>query len=68
MFHLIGKVCAEERLKSLGDLLGVRNRIISNSQKPEIKLLKMPLYINKHMLKKMKIKSINFLKKYLFKK
>ena len=61
------KGSAEERLKSLGDLFGVRNRIISNEQKPEIKLLKMPLYINMQVLKKMKIKSIKFLKKYLYK-
>ena len=62
------KGSAEERLKSLGDLLGVTNRIISNDQKPEIRLLKIPLYINKKLLKKMKIKSIKYLKKYLLKK
>lgn len=56
---------AVERLKSLGNLLGFRNRIISNIKNAEVRLLKTPLKINIQILKKMKIKSMNFIRKNL---
>ncbi len=56
---------AKGRLKSLGNLLGVKNRIISNYENPEISLLVKPLYINYTLLESLKIHSINFIKKNL---
>ena len=59
------KGTAEERLKSLGHLLGVGNRIISNNQQPKIRLLTTPLIYNNSILEKLKVNSINFIKKNL---
>ena len=60
------KGSAEERLKSLGKLLGVENRIVSNNQTIDTKLLTTPLIYNKSILEKFKVKSINFIKKNLY--
>ena len=59
------KGSAGERLNSLANLLRIKNRIICNNKIPETKLLIKPLNINIEILNKMKIKSINFIKKNL---
>ena len=53
----------DERLKSLSDLLEIKNRIIDYEEKPDLSLLIKPLYINKLKLNKMKLKSLDFIKK-----
>ena len=55
----------KERLKSLGSLLNIQNRIFNHYQKPDINLLNTPLDINKTLLDYFINKSINFLKKNL---
>ena len=55
----------DDRLKTLGDVLGVKDRIIDLDKKPDINLLKSDLYINKEKLNKLKLRSIRFLKKNL---
>ena len=54
-----------ERLNSLGNLLGVSNRIFANITIPDIKLLTTPLKVNNKLIKRLKNKSINFIKKNL---
>lgn len=56
---------AQERLISLGNLLGIRKRFFEYNEKPDVKLLTTPLNINLKKLYSLKIKSINFLKKNL---
>ena len=56
---------AEKRLQSLGKLFQVKNRVISNSEIPDINLLKTPLNINYTLIEDLKTKSLNFLKKNL---
>ena len=55
----------DDRLKTLGDVLGVKNRIIDLDKNPDINLLKSDLYINKEKLNKLKFRSIRYLKKNL---
>ena len=62
-----GKGWAEERFKSLGKLLGVENRIVSYPR-PNISLLTTPLNINYSLIEELRIKSINFLKRNLYRK
>ena len=54
-----------ERLKSLGKLFGVENRIITENSKEAITLLKTPLNANLSVIDELKNKSMNFLKKNL---
>ena len=61
----IYKGSAKERLISLGDLLSIKDRIFNYDQIPEVGLLTKPLNVNYTLLKELKIKSINFLKKNL---
>ena len=56
---------AEKRFKSLGNLFHVKNRLISNSEIPDVNLLKTPLDVNYSLLEELKAKSLNFLKKNL---
>ena len=58
---------SKERYISLGNSFNVKERIFERNQKPNYQLLKKPLDINYTSLKKLKIKSINFLKKHLMK-
>ena len=62
-FNLNGT--AKERLKSLGNLFGVGNRIISDNQKINTSLLKTSLIYNYSFFKRLKVNSINFIKKNL---
>ena len=55
----------DERLKTLKNLLGLKHRIIESDENPDISLLNKPLYINKVKLNRIKIISINYLKKNL---
>ena len=55
----------EERLNSLGSLLGVRNRIFTNNIIPDIKLLITPLKVDISLIENLRTKSINFIKKNL---
>ena len=57
----------KKRFKSLENLLNIRERLFFSGQKPKYNLLIQPLNINKKNLKVMKQKSINFLKKNLYK-
>jgi hypothetical protein len=55
----------DERLKTLGDVLGIKERIIDLDKKPDVTLLNIDLYINKEKLNKLKFRSIRYLKKNL---
>ena len=55
----------KERLISLKETLNLQNRIYDYDKIPKFSLLKKPLNINKALLHKMKLKSIEFLKKNL---
>ena len=61
----ISKNSAKERFFSLKKILGIKNRIVDYNKFPNIKLLNTPLNINQSLIKALKIKSINFLKKNL---
>ena len=56
---------AKERFNWVRDLFGVNDRLVENEQKPDIYQLLKPLNINKNLLNKFKLQSINFLKKNL---
>ena len=55
----------KERLNSLGKLLSVENRFFNKDEKPEIKILTTPLNVNHSIIKELRNKSINFIKKNL---
>ena len=55
----------DERLKSLSDLLEIKDRIIDHEEEPDLSLLLKPLCINKQRLNKMKLKSLHFIKNNL---
>lgn len=55
----------KERLISLGKLLSVENRFFNIDEKPDVNLLATPLYVNHSIIKELRIKSINFIKKSL---
>jgi len=55
----------KERLNSLGKLLSVENRFFSQDEKPDVNLLTTPLNINYSIIKELRRKSINFIKKSL---
>ena len=59
------KNSAKARLISLGNLLGIRNRIFEYYEKPDVNLLTTPLNINLTIINSLKIQSINFIKKNL---
>ena len=61
----IFKMSPKERLYSLKHLFKLENRIIEYNEKPDINLLKIPLNISDSLMKLLKNKSINFLKKNL---
>ena len=61
-FH---KSSAKERFYSLKELFGLGNRFFELNEQPDIRLLETTLNINRTIMKLMKIKSINFLKKNL---
>ena len=56
---------AQERLKSLGKLLGIENRIFYYNQTYNISLLTTPLNVNYSLIEELRVKSINFIKKNL---
>ena len=55
----------KERLTSLGKILSIENRFFSSGEKPDVNLLKTPLNINYSIIKELRNKSINFIKKSL---
>jgi len=55
----------KERLKSLGKLFGVENRIFTEYDRPDIKLLTTPLNIDYSLINNLRNKSLNFIKKCL---
>ena len=55
----------KERLNSLGKLLSVENRFFNKDEKPDVNLLVTPLYVNHSIIKELRSKSINFIKKNL---
>ncbi len=59
------KNSAKERLISLGNLLGFRNRIFEYNENPDFRLLITQLNINFTILNSLKDKSINYIKKNL---
>ena len=59
------KNSAKERLISLGQFLGIKNRIFEYNEKPDIKLLNTPLNLNLTKINTLKSQSINFLKQNL---
>ena len=59
------KYCAKERLISLGNLLGLKNRVFKYNDTPDFNLLTTPLNINYTLINSLKTKSINFIKKNL---
>ena len=59
------KDCAKERLLSLGNLLGLKNRVFEYDEIPDFNLLTTPLNINNTLINSLKTKSINFIKKNL---
>ena len=56
---------AEERFRSLGKLLGVEKRIVNYNQRPNINLLSTHLNVNYSLIKDLRKKSIDFIKKNL---
>ena len=58
----ISKNGAKERLISLKDTLGIKNRIFEYNEFPNINLLTIPFYLNKTLFNLLKNKSINYLK------
>ena len=62
----IKKQNAQARFKSLEKTFDLKNRIISDNEKdPDVSLLTIPLKINKTLIKYLRTKSINFIKKNL---
>ena len=59
------KLNAKERFNSLGNLLGVHDRLFENGQQINFSQLIKPLNINNKLLNQLKLKSINFIKKSL---
>ena len=60
------KINAEARFNSLLNVFDLKNRIFSNNDKePDISLLTTPLNLNKSLMKSLRTKSINFIKKNL---
>ena len=55
----------KERLKSLGKLFGVENRIFTEYDRPDINLLTTPLNIDYSLINNLRNKSLNFIKKCL---
>ena len=55
----------KERLKSLGKLFGVEDRIFTENEIPDINLLTTPLNINYSLLNNLRKKSLNFIKECL---
>jgi len=55
----------KERLNSLGKLLSVENRFFTKNEKPDVNLLTTPLNVNYSIIKELRNKSINFIKKSL---
>ena len=56
-----------ERFKTLKEIFNIQNRIYDWNSKPDLKLLDIPLNINKTLLNSLRAQSINFLKNSLFK-
>ena len=55
----------DERLKTLGNVLGIKDRIIDLDKKPDVTLLNIDLSIKKAELNKLKLRSIRYLKQNL---
>ena len=55
----------KERINSLGKLLSFENRFFANDEKPDVNLLITPLNVNYSIIKELRNKSINFIKKSL---
>jgi len=55
----------KERLKSLGKLFGVENRIFTEYDRPDINLLTTPLNIDYSLINNLRNRSLNFIKKCL---
>ena len=63
VYHRNGR----ERFNTLKEIFNCQNRIYDWNSKPDLKLLNIPLNINKTLLNLLRAQSINFLKNSLFK-
>ena len=62
---IYNKLNARARYLSLGNLFGISDRLFENKEKPDFNQLIKPLKINLTLLKQLRLKSINFIKKNL---
>ena len=62
---IYNKFNAKERFNSIGSLFNLRKRFIENDKKIDFEQLIKPLNINNKLLNKMKLKSINFIRRNL---
>ena len=62
---IYNKLNARARYLSLVNLFGISDRLFENKEKPDFNQLINPLKINLTLLKQLRLKSINFIKKNL---